>query len=65
MNSKKLQLGDWKICCNDMVDALLDDRIQATDQNVEDQDLFIDEGSNLNFCPWCGVKIPRLKQKVI
>jgi hypothetical protein len=61
---KRLRLGTWEICCNDMVTMLINDSIEATDQKVEDFFLFLnaDDSPNINFCPYCGVKIPRIKR---
>jgi len=53
MKTRKIHIGNWEACCNDMVDALIDDRIQATDPSVEELIFTIIEGSSLNWCPWC------------
>lgn len=64
MKTKSVKVGNWKVCCNDMMGMLINDFICATDISVEDFYLFVNvsESPTINFCPYCGVKIPKLKR---
>lgn len=53
---KKIKVGNWEVCCNDMVDGLIRPSIEATESIDGVMELFIDN-KKLNYCPWCRKKI--------
>lgn len=54
---RKLIYKGWEICCNSMVDALLNDNVVGTSGGNKILLYMKDVTEHLNYCPWCRVKI--------
>jgi hypothetical protein len=55
MSKHKLKIGNWEVCCNNMADAIIDERIEyVTDAGLY---FYIKEGEPISYCPYCGIRI--------